>query len=92
MAVDKVNDEDWDSEHSQRMFKQHTNLPVCVRLQPGARVMYLMNDMITKGICNGTVGVVTQIEPQTRSIHVSFLGTGRLIHALISPTTSYTKL
>jgi len=91
-AVDKINDEDWDSKYSQRMFKQHTNLPVCVRLQPGARVMYLMNDMMSKGICNGTVGVVTQIVPQTRCIHVTFLGTGRLIHALISPKTSYFRI
>ena len=60
------------------MFKWHTNLPVCVRLQPGVCVMYLMNDMISGGICNGTIGVVTQIEPQTQHIHVSFLSTGCL--------------
>ena len=88
-AVNKVNNEDWNSKYSQHMFKQHTNLPVRVRLQPGARVMYLMNDMISKGICNGTIGVVTQIESQTQHIHVTFLSTGCLIHALISPKTSY---
>ena len=41
-----------------------------------------------------SVGVVTQIEPQTLhiNIHVSFLGTGRLIHAVISPKTSYFRI
>jgi hypothetical protein len=34
-AIDVVNG---DIKHSQHMFKNHTNLPAEVRLQPGARV------------------------------------------------------
>jgi hypothetical protein len=37
-AIDVVNGENWDIKHSQHMFKNHTNLPAEVRLQPGARV------------------------------------------------------
>jgi ATP-dependent DNA helicase PIF1 len=88
-AIDKVNGEVWSSEHSQRMFKQHTNLPVKVRLQAGARVMYLTNDMINQGICNGTIGIVTKVIQQIEQIHVTFIGSQSLIHAIISPKTSY---
>jgi ATP-dependent exoDNAse (exonuclease V) alpha subunit len=89
IAIDKVNNEVWSSEHAQRMFKQHTNLPVKARLQTGARVMYLTNDMINQGVCNGTIGIVTNVIQQTEQIHVTFLGNRSLIHAVISPKTSY---
>ena len=51
------------------MFKKHTNLPVEVRLQTGARVMFLTNDMIAQGICNGTIGIVTNVDRQAERIH-----------------------
>src|SRR5438128_5683027 len=81
-AVDIVNGEKWDIAHSQRMFKNHTNLPAEVRLQPGARVMFLTNDMIKQGICNGTVGVVTSVDLQAEHVNATFLGTACLIHAV----------
>jgi len=88
-AIDKVNGEIWSNEHSQRIFKQHTNLPVDVRFQPGARVMYLSNDMINQGICNGTIGIVTKVIRQNEQVHVSFLNNQSLVHAVIAPKTSY---
>src|SRR6185436_8839123 len=88
-AIDKVNEEVWTSEHSQQIFKQHTNLPINVRFQAGARVMYLSNDMINQGVCNGTVGIVTKVIQQTEQIHVTFLSNRSLIHAVIVPKTSY---
>jgi ATP-dependent DNA helicase PIF1 len=53
------------------------------------RVMYLTNDIITKGICNGSIGIVTKLEHQNQGVHVAFLGTGCLMHAVIFPKTSY---
>jgi len=88
-AVDKVNGENWDTEYSQRMFKKHTNLPVEVRLQPGARVMFLNNDMMNQGICNGTIGIVTNVNHQDTNVHVTFLNTGSLMHTIVLPKTSY---
>lgn len=74
-AIDKINGEDWNADSSQYIFKKYTNLPVEVRLQPGARVMFLNNDMINDGICNGTIGIVTNVDRQTMQVHVTFLNT-----------------
>ena len=43
-------------------FKMRTNLPLTVRLQQGVCVMFLNNSMISEGICNGTIGIVTDID------------------------------
>ena len=57
-AIDFINSDQWDPSLSNHMFKPKTNLPLSVRLQPGARIMFLNNSLIAQGICNGTVGVV----------------------------------
>jgi len=44
-------------------FKSQTNLPASVRLQQGVRVMFLNNSFIDEGICNGTIGVITKMNP-----------------------------
>ena len=58
-----------------------TNLPAEVRLQPGARVMFLTNDMIMQGICNGNVGVVISGDLQAEHVSatITFLGIGCLM-------------
>ena len=71
------------------LLKKYTNLPVEVRLQPGARVMFLNNDMINDGICNGTIGIVTNVDRQTMQVHVTFLNTASLMHTVVSQKTSY---
>ena len=43
------------------MFKLKTNLPPIVQLQPDARIMYLNNSLIEQGICNGTIGIITNL-------------------------------
>ena len=40
-----MNGEDSNTESSQSIFKKYTNLPV----EPGARVMFLNNDLINEG-------------------------------------------
>src|SRR6185312_10142060 len=39
--------------------------------------------------CNGTIGVVISVDHQTEHVNVTFLGIGCLIHAVVSPQTSY---
>src|SRR6185437_1195243 len=53
-AIDFTNSEQWDPSLSNNMFRQKTNLHSSVHLQPGARVMYLNNSLITHGICNSS--------------------------------------
>jgi len=67
-ASDFVSSADWDPSLSNKMFKPKTNLPSSVRLQPGVRVMYLNNSLIDQGICNGTVGVITDVDVQHRCV------------------------
>jgi len=52
-------------------FNHHTNLPKCVTLQEGAKVMFLNNKLFDHGICNGTVGVVTRITGH-QNVEVTF--------------------
>lgn len=54
------------SKASQAEFKTKTNLPLSVRLQQGARVMFLNNSLMSEGICNGTIGVVVQAFPKCK--------------------------
>jgi hypothetical protein len=42
-------------------FKRGTNFPDLVTCIVGAKVMFLTNGMIHKGISNGTCGVITEV-------------------------------
>ena len=46
------------------------NLPSDVRLQQGTRVIFLNNTLITIGICNGTIGVITDLDKNTQTVQV----------------------
>ena len=46
-------------------FSRATNLPDIVTLAIGAKVMYLTNNLLSQGICNGSCGVITAIEPSS---------------------------
>ncbi|CAG8534965.1 12161_t:CDS:2 [Rhizophagus irregularis] len=78
-SSDFVNSDQWDPSLSDHMFKSKTNLPSFVRLQPCARVMYLNNSLIEYGICNGTIGVVTDVNPTDQYARVAFSVRGSLI-------------
>ncbi|GBC06018.1 hypothetical protein RclHR1_06570002 [Rhizophagus clarus] len=71
------------------MFKPKTNLPLSVRLQPGARVMYLNNSLISHGICNGTIGVVTDVNPTEGYARIAFSVRGSIIDIDIYRQTHY---
>src|ERR1044071_3569127 len=74
------------------MFKPKTNLPSSVRLQPGARVMYLNNSLIEQGICNGTIGIITDIDLSNQSVRVAFSIRGSIIDTTIYKQTHYFDL
>ncbi|GET03473.1 AAA family ATPase [Rhizophagus clarus] len=79
----------WDPSSSNNMFKPKTNLPLSVRLQPGARVMYLNNSLISHGICNGTIGVVTDVNPTEGYARIAFSVRGSIIDIDIYRQTHY---
>ena len=64
-------------------FKLKTNLPPSLRIQQGARVMFLNNSSIEKGICNGTIGIVTDFDKETLSVQ-AFYVQNEIIHCWIS--------
>jgi hypothetical protein len=71
ISIDFLEDERLDPSETQPMFKQRTNLPHRLVLCVGARVMFLDNPLFNRGLCNGTVGIVTNIiDPNT--IRVAF--------------------
>ena len=75
------------SEETQPEFKLKTNLPTHVRLQQGARVMFLNNSLTSIGICNGTIRVVTDLDKNAQSVQVAFCIRGAIIHKDITKQT-----
>ncbi|RIA88894.1 hypothetical protein C1645_825609 [Glomus cerebriforme] len=64
---------------SQKLFKGKTNYPDYVRLQQGARVTYLKNDLSDHKICNGTIGIITDIDLEKLEIRVVFSIVGGIV-------------
>ena len=78
-----------ETQFSQREFKSKTNLPTTVKLQQGARVMFLNNSLIEHGICNGTIGIVTDLDNNQRNVQVAFCIRGAIVHKWITKQTAY---
>jgi len=49
--------------------------------------MFLNNSLIEKGICNGTIGIVTDFDKETLSVQVAFCVQNGIIHCWVY--TSY---
>ena len=86
-AIDYINNELWENQSAQSLFKHRTNLPTTVRLQRGARVMFLNNQLFDVGICNGTIGVVTNVDPDIKKVRVMFCSATGIRDVEISPIT-----
>ena len=71
-AIDTVNGEQWNANLTEKNFKSKTNLPLSVRLQQGAKVMYLNNSKANLNIYNGTIGVITDVNVESKLVRVSF--------------------
>src|SRR3989337_2788824 len=54
--------------------------------------MYLNNSIIDQGICNGTIGVITDIDIQEQSVQVAFSVEGAIIDINIYKHTHYFQL
>ena len=91
-ATDFINFVESDPQSSEHMFKQKTNLPPYIRLQPGARIMYLNNSLFEQGICNGTIGVITDVNPENLSVRIAFSIRGSIIDIKIYKITHYFKI
>ncbi|GBB97346.1 hypothetical protein RclHR1_29720001 [Rhizophagus clarus] len=71
-SKDLINGKEQDHESSEYLMKYKTNLPSVVKLQIGCRVMFLNNKYIKKQICNGTIGIVTDINKEKETVRVAF--------------------
>ncbi|GES90273.1 Pif1-like helicase domain-containing protein [Rhizophagus clarus] len=71
-SKDLINGKEQDHESSEYLMKYKTNLPSVVRLQIGCRVIFLNNKYIKKQICNGTIGIVTDINKEKETVRVAF--------------------
>ncbi|GBB86739.1 hypothetical protein RclHR1_13130005 [Rhizophagus clarus] len=74
---------------SNNMFKPKTNFLLSVCLQPGACVMYLNNFLISYGTCNGTIGVVTDVNLTEEYARIAFSVRGSIIDIDIYKQTHY---
>jgi hypothetical protein len=86
-AIDFIDNQQCNPNDSQKLFKKRTNFPNCLRLQQGARVMYLKNNLIDQNICNGTVGVVTDIDLENLEVRVAFSVVGGIVDIGIKKET-----
>src|SRR6185369_7423239 len=80
-----------DEGHADNRFKHATNLPKEVRLQEGARMMFLNNKMFDENICNGTVGVITKLA-NDENVEVTFPTFDSTIKLMDQRETSYFEI
>lgn len=87
-AIDFIDNQQYDPNDSQKLFKNKTNFPNYLRLQQGARVMYLKNDLMDKNICNGTVGIVVDIDLENLEVRIIFSVVGGMVDIVIKKETA----
>ena len=72
---------------SDHLFKDKTNLPSSVRMQIGARDMYLNNSQMQHNVCNGTIGIITDVDVDADQVRVVFSSRSSLVDAVVSRIT-----
>src|SRR5688572_18645638 len=82
-SKDIINGEVQEHGSAEYLMKYKTNLPSIVRLQIGCRVMFLNNKYIKNQICNGTIGVVTDLDKVKETVKVAFCINGGIVNAEI---------
>ncbi|EXX55721.1 Pif1p [Rhizophagus irregularis DAOM 197198w] len=78
-AIDYYNDELKSINETDKMFNKHTNYPSEVILKEGCRVMFLNNKYFSKGIYNGSIGVILRVLNESLVEVVFPISTGMLI-------------
>src|SRR6266542_1744165 len=91
-SIDFIDSVQWNPSLSEPTFKTKTNLPTSVRLQPGARIMFLNNSLIEQGICNGTTGIITDLDLENQFVRIAFSVRGSIIDINIYKQTQYFQL
>ena len=86
-AIDFIDNQQYNPEDSQKLFKKRTNFPKHLRLQQGVRVMYLKNNLIDKNICNGTIGIITDVDVENLEVRVAFSVVGGIVDIVIKKET-----
>ena len=88
-SKDIINGEVQEHGSAEYLMKYKTNLPSMVRLQIGCRVMFLNNKYIKKKICNGTIGVVIDLDKVKEIVKVAFCIDGGIVNAEIEPEPAH---
>ena len=91
-VTDFINSQQWNIQETNKMLKPKTNLPSCLCLQQGARVIYLNNSLIEQGICNGIIGIITNVNHLEQYVRVAFSVKGSIIDIDIYKQTHYFEL
>ncbi|CAG8802453.1 16439_t:CDS:1, partial [Racocetra persica] len=86
-CVDIIDNQIFPTNSRRHEFANKTNLPSTIRIQPGARVMFLNNSQYRHRIANGTVGIVTDLNLQIGLVYVSFCVEGAIINTLFTKYT-----
>src|SRR3989337_2280872 len=71
------------------MFNKHTNYPCEVILKEGSRVIFLNNKYFSKGIYNGSIGVILRILNDSLVEVVFPVSTGMIIMKVEKDTTYF---
>jgi len=88
IAIDYYNDEPKDINETEKLFSKHTNYPCEVILKEGSRVMFLNNKYFSKGIYNGSIGVILRVLNESLVEVVFPVSTGMVIMK-VEKDTSY---
>jgi PIF1-like helicase len=87
-AIDYINGEQYNPNESEKLFKGKTNYSNYLRLQQGIRVMYLKNDLTEHKICNGTIGIIIDIDIEKLEIRVAFNVMGGIVDITVKRDTA----
>jgi DNA replication protein DnaC len=87
-SIDIINGKVLNDEHSSALIKQKTNLPSNVCLQVGARVMFLNNSQYKYKICNGTIGIITDINTESQEIRCAFCVQNAIVDIAVKKYTA----
>ena len=87
-SIDIINGKVQNTKHLSTLIKQKTNLPSSIHLQVGARVMFLNNSQFKYGICNGTIGIITDISIELQEIRCAFCVQNAIVDIAVKKHTS----
>ena len=85
-AEDRLNNELWSIEKSDKLFRKYTNFPSTIQIQKGAHIMFLNNTLYENGIYNSSISIIIKIHDE-KSIDAAFLTKNGLCYITINRTT-----